>query len=271
MSTPTSEIIPNAPILKGDAFHRLEKKIFRQVGTAISDFSMIEEGDRILVAVSGGKDSWVLLSLLSDLKKRAPVNFEIIAVNIDQGYGGFRQDIIEDYLEALDIEYDMRSFDIASIVEEKSQGAVPCALCSRLRRGALYGYAEELKTNKIALGHHKDDLIETLLLNQFFNGRTASMAPKLVSDDQKNTVIRPLIYVSEADITSYSQAKEFPIVCCECPLACGESLHLDHKRRKIKELLKELEVDIPEIKNSLLSSLSRVNLSHMLDKDRWDH
>jgi len=252
-------------------FLKLEKRLFHQIGKAIGDFSMIEEGDRILVGVSGGKDSWVLLHVLDELRKKAPINFELIAANLDQGYPGFRQDEIEDYLAAKRIPFIMKFTDIAAVIEEKNtNGAVPCSLCSRLRRGNLYGMAAANKCNKIALGHHKDDFIETLLLNQFFVGRIGAMAPKLKSDDGVNTVIRPLVYVGEDDIIEYARARKFPIVCCQCPLACGEAEHLDFKRRRIKNLLKELQKEIPHIKDSLLSSLTNIQPSHLLDKRHWN-
>ncbi len=250
---------------------KLERRIFHKVGTAISDFNMIEENDRILVAVSGGKDSWVMLYVLNELKKRAPVDFELVVVNIDQGYAGFRQDLIDDYLEERDIKRDMQYFDIASLLDEKMKdGSVPCSLCARLRRGALSGAAAKLKCNKIALGHHLDDFIETLLLNEFFSGRVATMAPVLQPEESPERVIRPLVYVSESDIIDFAKVKGFPIVCCQCPLMCGQNTHLDHKRQYIKNLLKTLERDIPEIKNSLISSMSRVQPSHLLDRNLWD-
>lgn len=253
-------------------FNKLEKKIFRSVGNAIGDFKLIEEGDHILVGVSGGKDSWTLLHVLAELQKKAPVDFKLTAVNIDQGYSGFRQDIIEDYLELHNITYHALNRNIAQIVEEKSSpGSIACSLCSRLRRGTLYGMAEELGCNKIALGHHLDDFIETLLLNQFFVGRTASMAVKLKADDGKNIVIRPLVYVREDDIIEYTKQKAFPIVCCQCPLACGKDAMLDHKRRMIKDLLGSLEKQIPFIKNSLLGALGNVSATHMLDRELWQN
>lgn len=168
------------------------------------------------------------------------------------------------------IAYHMAYVDIATPVLEKSaDGTVPCSLCSRLRRGNLYGMAEKLGCNKIALGHHQDDLIETLLLNTFFIGKLGSMAPKLNADDGKNVVIRPLVYVREDEIIQYTKDIGFPIVCCQCPLMCGEDIHADHKRRKIKMLLKDLETEIPEIKNSLLASLTNVKPSHLLDRNLW--
>ncbi len=250
---------------------KIEKRIFHKTGKAIQEFGMISNGDKILVAVSGGKDSWVLLYVLNELKKRAPVNFELIAVNIDQGYQGFRQDLIEEYINKSGITQKMEFFDIASLVDEKIQdGSVPCSLCSRLRRGALYGAAKKLGCTKIALGHHQDDFIETLLLNTFFIGTLAAMAPVLKPDEENCHVIRPLVYVSESDIKIYTKAKNFPVVCCECPLMCGESMHVDHKRRYIKKLLLQLEKEIPDIKNSILASLGNIKGSHLLDKNIFD-
>lgn len=245
---------------------RLERKLTRKVGQAIGDFSMISEGDRIMVAISGGKDSWVLLHILSLLRKKAPIDFDLVAVNIDQGYRGFRQDLVEDYVDRHGYDYHMEEFDIAGIIEEKlDPDETPCSLCSRLRRGALYGYAQKYKCNKIALGHHLDDMVETLLLNQFFIGKIGAMAPVLHSDDGVNIVIRPLIYASEADIATYARYIEVPIVCCQCPLMCGQTVHGDYKRRFVKDLLSELEKKVPNIKNSLLASLSNVRTSHLLD------
>ncbi|MBX9766205.1 MAG: tRNA 2-thiocytidine(32) synthetase TtcA, partial [Bdellovibrionales bacterium] len=252
------------------AKHLLEKRIFHEVGKAIADFKLIEEGDKILVAVSGGKDSWVMLSILNDLKKRAPVNFDIIAVNIDQGWAGFRQDVVEDFLADREIPFHMEDFDIAGIIAEKNEpGKTPCSMCSRLRRGSLYGLSQKLGCNKIALGHHLDDFIETLLLNQFFIGRLASMAPKLYAEDGKNIVIRPLVYVEEKDIVQYAKDLEVPIVCCQCPLMCGETVHGDYKRRFVKKLVETLEGKIPDIRRSLMASLTNVKPSHLLDRNIW--
>jgi tRNA 2-thiocytidine biosynthesis protein TtcA len=264
-----------------DATNRLiqiEHKLRRHMGRAITDFNMINDGDRIMVAISGGKDSWALLDLLWIMRRRAPIKFELIAVNIDQGYAGFRQDVVEEYVQKNyiesgngknPIEYHMEYFDIATIIEEKSANDTPCSLCSRLRRGSLYGLAEKYNCNKIALGHHLDDFIETFLLNTLFIGRTASMAPKLNSDDGKNVVIRPLVYVNEKEIVEYVRLKEMPIVCCQCPLMCGEVVHGDFKRRMVKDMIKVLEKGIPHVRNSLLASLTNIQPSHMLDKDLW--
>ncbi len=250
---------------------KLTLKLKRCAGQAIADFDLISDGDRILVAISGGKDSWALLDILNQMQKRAPVDYKIIAVNIDQGYSGFRQDIVEDYVREHKFEYHMEFFDIASIIEEKTKpGDTPCSLCARLRRGSLYGLAEKYACNKIALGHHQDDFIETLLLNSFFVGRLASMAPKLVSDDGKNIVIRPLVYASESLIKSYVTKKNFPVICCQCPIMCGETVHGDYKRRMIKKLVDQLETVIPHIRDSLLASLGNIQPSHLLDTSLWD-
>ena len=263
---------PQAQINWADVpLEKLRTKLTRAVGQAIGDFDLISDGDRIMVAISGGKDSWALLDILSQMQRRAPVDYKIIAVNIDQGYAGFRQDVVEEYVRKNGFEYHMEFFDIASIIEEKTKpGDTPCSLCARLRRGSLYGLAEKYNCNKIALGHHQDDFIETLLLNSFFVGRLASMAPKLISDDKKNVVIRPLVYASEAMIKSYVTKMGFPVICCQCPIMCGETVHGDYKRRMIKKLIDQLELVIPNIRDSLLASLGNLQPSHLLDKDLWD-
>jgi tRNA 2-thiocytidine biosynthesis protein TtcA len=255
----------------------LEHKLRRHVGKAIGDFNMIQDGDRIMVAISGGKDSWAMLELLWQMRKRAPVKYDLVAVNIDQGYAGFQQNVVEDYVRDTyretgaqsPIEYHMEYFDIASIIEEKAQGDTPCSLCSRLRRGSLYGLAEKHRCNKIALGHHLDDFIETFLLNTLFIGRTASMAPKLTSDDGKHIVIRPLVYVGEKEIIEYVRLKNIPIVCCQCPLMCGEVVHGDFKRRMVKDMVKVLEKGIPHVRSSLLTALTNIQPSHMLDRELY--
>jgi tRNA 2-thiocytidine biosynthesis protein TtcA len=259
---------PNWPEMSKE---KLERRLNRHVGKAIADFDLIQEGDRILVAISGGKDSWALLHILNEMRKRAPVRYDLIAVNIDQGYAGFRQDVVEDYVAGQGFEYHMEFFNIAQIISDKTApGETPCALCSRLRRGALYGLAQKHRCNKIALGHHADDFIETLLLNTFFVGRTASMAPKLISDDGLNQVIRPLVYATEGEIAAFVKKAGFPVVCCQCPIMCGETVHGDYKRRMIKKMIEQLEVVIPHIRGSLLSSLGNVNPTHLLDKNLHD-
>ena len=264
----TPQVQPNWAEMPLD---KLTLKMNRAVGQAIADFDLISDGDRIMVAISGGKDSWAMLEVLSQMQKRAPVDYKLIAVNIDQGYSGFRQDIVEEYVRKHDFEYHMEFFDIAGIIEEKTKpGDTPCSLCARLRRGSLYGLAEKYNCNKIALGHHQDDFIETLLLNSFFVGRLATMAPKLISDDGKNVVIRPLVYASEGMIKSYVTKMGFPVICCQCPIMCGETVHGDYKRRMIKKLIDQLETVIPNIRDSLLASLGNLQPSHLLDKDLWD-
>ncbi len=245
----------------------LEKKIFHAVGTAIQDFDLISKNDRILVGISGGKDSWVLLHVLSQLKKRAPVHFDFIAVNIDQGFVGFRQDRIEEWLEKRNIAYHMHSFNTAQILEEKMQAnQTPCSLCSRLRRGSLTGLAEKLKCNKMALGHHLDDFVETLLLNQFFAGKLASMSVNWKPKEREVRLIRPLVYVHESWIQAYVEEIDVPIVACGCPLECGDSKNFSSQRRKMKNLLKYLESEIPNVKSSLLNSLKNPQASHLLLK-----
>lgn len=245
----------------------LETSILRRVGAAIKEFNLIEEGDRILVALSGGKDSWTLLHVLRLLQRRAPVQFELIAVNIDQGYPGFRQDIIEEYLKNEGYSYYMAQNPTYDIMQEKlMSGTTGCSLCSRLRRGTLYRLAQQLKTNKIALGHHADDLLATMLLSMFFRGEIRTMPPRLVSDDQRNIVIRPLCHIFEAEIRQYAQEKGFPVISCASPFCEDES----NLRPQMKELLDHLERRYPRLKNSMLASLGNVTLSHLLDKRYLD-
>ena len=235
---------------------RLERRLERRLGQAIGDFELIEPGDRILVGVSGGKDSWTLLHLLRGLQRKAPVRFDLLALNVDQGFAGFRADIVEEYLAREGYAYEMRSARINLTVKEKIQpGDTFCSLCARLRRGALYRYADELGCNKIALGHHADDLIETLLLNLFFNGQIKAMPPRLRARNGRHTVIRPLCYVWEAEILDYAPARGLPVVCCACPGCQDPTL----QRHRVKKLLRELERAHPGLKRSLLGALSRVD------------
>jgi tRNA 2-thiocytidine biosynthesis protein TtcA len=239
---------------------RVERRLTARIGRAIGDFELIEPGDRILVGVSGGKDSWALLHLLQRIRRRAPVRFDLVALNIDQGFAGFRADIVEDYLAREGYTYEMRSARINLTVKEKIQpGETFCSLCARLRRGALYKYADELGCNKIALGHHADDFIETLLLNLFFNGQIKGMHPRLHAQNGRHTVIRPLVYVWEAEILDYVPARGFPVVCCACPGCKDPTL----QRHRVKKLLRELERVHPGIKRSLLGALSRVDLGSL--------
>ncbi len=240
-----------------------EHDIRRLTGRAIGDFGLIENRDRILVALSGGKDSWTLLHILQSLQKRAPVAFSLIAVTVHPGFPGFQTASIEDYLKKQDIEYRIVNAPVHRLMLDKLRPHdTPCALCSRLKRGVLYTWARELGCTKIALGHHRDDFIETLLLNLFYNGKIKAMTPLLHADDGRNVVIRPLVYVPEDDIVRYAAVTGFPIACCACP-ACGDP---DLKRAKIKTLLSDLERDRPGIKASLLAALASVEHRHLLIK-----
>jgi tRNA 2-thiocytidine biosynthesis protein TtcA len=241
---------------------RLGRLLLRKIGQAIADFPMIEDGDRLMVCVSGGKDSYALLDLLLFLQRRAPVRFEILAVNVDQGWPGYRTDLIAAHLAALGVPHRMVHDDFASIVEANvPSGKTPCSLCSRLRRGLLYNLAVELGCTKIALGHHMDDLIETLVLNLFYSGKLASMPAVLKSDDGRNTVIRPLCYAPESMIAEYAAERAFPLVSCGCP-SCGLP---EQKRQVVKQLLGQLEASEPGLKQNMLAALRNVKLSHLLD------
>jgi len=241
---------------------KLQHTIVKKAGRAIEDFDLIQDGDRIMVCVSGGKDSYALLDVLRVLRTRAPISFELLAVNVDQGWPGYEPERIRAFLAAEGIAHHMVSKDFASIVEATlGPDATPCSLCSRLRRGVLYNVAQELGCTKIALGHHMDDLIETLLMNLFYSGRLASMPPKLHSDDGRNTVIRPLAYVPEELLAEYATERQFPILSCACP-SCGLP---DQKRQVVKRMLTGLERENPGLKYQMLAALRNVNPSHLLD------
>ena len=253
-----SEINPCTEFNKSPLFRKLR----HGVGKAIADFALIEKDDRIAVAVSGGKDSYTLLLLLEDLRRRAPVPFELVAINIDSGYPGYRTDVIEGFLRDNRFDYRMIPTEHYSIIQEKRRpGSSYCSMCSRLKRGALYEMAQNLGCNKLALGHHQDDFIETLLLNQFFVGSLKSMAASMLADNGVTTVIRPLVYVVEEDIINFSRQVSLPVVCCCCPV-CGTA---DLQRKRMKRLLKDLQTEIPNVKSSLLHALSNVHPRHLLD------
>lgn len=252
--------------MKTEQFNRLQKRLRRKVGTAISDYHMISEGDRIMVCLSGGKDSYTLLDMLIGLRRSAPIHFDLIAVNLDQKQPGFPEHVLPEYLDTLDIEYRIVEEDTYSIVLDKiPAGKTMCSLCSRLRRGILYRTANELGATKIALGHHMDDLVETLFLNMFHGSRLKTMPPKLVSDDRKNVVIRPLVYCREKDIERFARMREYPIIPCNL---CGSQTNLE--RVKIKHMLSEWEKDAPNRVVSIFRSMQRVTRSHMLDTDLYD-
>lgn len=243
----------------------LLKPLARRVGRAIQDFRLIEDGDRILCAMSGGKDSYAMLHLLDYLKRRAPVRFELVAVTVDQGYRGFRADVLERFFKDKGYEHHIERTNISEVIDDTMPlGDTHCSMCARLRRGVLYRLAPGLGCNKIALGHHADDLLETLLMSQFFNGEICSMPPILRARDGKNTVIRPLCYVWEEEIIRFTAEVGFPVICCACP-ACGDN---SLKRKQMKILLQKLEGDHPGIKASLLRALSNVRAEHLLDR-RW--
>ncbi len=239
----------------------LEKKLLRDAGRAIADFGLIEPGDRILVGISGGKDSLTLLHLLQKLQRSAPIGFTLVACNLDQGHPGFPAGRLEEYLRGTGAEVLMLREDTYSVVKRLvPEGKTACSVCSRLRRGILYGAARELGCTKIALGHHRDDLIESLLLSMFFNGKLRSMPPRLRSDDGANVVIRPLCYAAECDIAAFAGEMKFPVIPCDL---CGSQENL--MRKRVKELLSEVERQHPGVRASLLAAMGNVMPAHLLD------
>ncbi|MET3131855.1 tRNA 2-thiocytidine biosynthesis protein TtcA [Oxalobacteraceae bacterium GrIS 1.11] len=242
--------------------NKLHKRLCRLVGQAIGDFNMIEEGDKVMVCLSGGKDSYALLDILMTLRERAPINFEIIAVNLDQKQPNFPADILPAYLSKLGVAFHIENQDTYSIVKRLiPEGKTTCSLCSRLRRGILYRVADELGATKIALGHHRDDILETFFLNMFFGGKLKAMPAKLQSDDGKHIVIRPMAYVKEADSERYAEVKGFPIIPCDL---CGSQENL--QRKQIKNLMREWDKKFPGRVDSIFSALSNVAPSHLMDR-----
>ena len=246
--------------------HKLEKRLCRQVGQAIIDFNMIEEGDRVMVCVSGGKDSFGLLDILLKLQKRAPVHFDIVAVNLDQKQPGFPAHILPDYLARLGIEYHIETQDTYSIVKKVvPEGKTMCSLCSRLRRGILYRVADTLNITKIALGHHRDDMLHTFFLNMFFAGKLKGMPPKLISDDGGHIVIRPLANVAEKDLIAWADHRQFPIIPCSL---CGSQENL--QRQEIKRMMHQWERHYPGRTETMFTALQNVVPSHLMDARRFD-
>lgn len=247
-------------------FNKLQKRLRRQVGNAIIDYAMIDEGDKVMVCLSGGKDSYTMLEILLNLQRNAPVNFKLVAVNLDQKQPGFPEHVLPEYLDTIGVAYHILERDTYSVVKEKTpEGKTTCALCSRLRRGSLYGFAEEIGATKVALGHHREDILETLFLNMFYGGTLKAMPPKLLSDDGKNIVIRPLAYCREADIAEFARLMEFPIIPCNL---CGSQPNL--QRQVVKEMLAEWEKKHPGRLETMFKAVTNVAPSQLADRDLFD-
>ena len=246
--------------------HKLEKRLCREAGKAIVQYNMIEEGDKVMVCMSGGKDSYTLLDILLKLKARAPIHFELIAVNLDQKQPGFPEHVLPDYLRSVGVPFHIENEDTYSIVKRLiPEGKTTCSLCSRLRRGILYRVADELGATKIALGHHRDDILATLLLNRCFGGKLKSMPPKLVSDDGRHVVIRPLAFVAEKDTTQWAKVRQFPIIPCNL---CGSQENL--QRKQVGEMLREWQKKYPGRVENMFNALQNVVPSHLLDGALYD-
>ncbi|MGH8492059.1 MAG: tRNA 2-thiocytidine(32) synthetase TtcA [Moraxellaceae bacterium] len=266
-----SELEPNAAAEGVDkksrtAFNKLQKRLRRHVGTAITDYNMIEEGDRVMVCLSGGKDSYTMLEILLNLQISAPVKFDIVAVNMDQKQPGFPEHVLPEYLTQRGVPFYILEKDTYSIVKQLTpEGKTYCAVCSRLRRGSLYGFAQEIGATKVALGHHRDDILATLFLNMFFGGKLKAMPPKLLSDDGKNILIRPLAYCKEKDIAEFARLKGFPIIPCNL---CGSQANL--QRAAINEMLREWDVKYPHRLDSMFTAVQNVAPSQLADRELFD-
>ncbi|ETD66939.1 tRNA 2-thiocytidine biosynthesis protein TtcA [Pelistega indica] len=246
--------------------NKLSKRIIRETGKAIVDYNMIEDGDKVMVCLSGGKDSYAMLDVLMTLQKRAPIHFDIVAVNLDQKQPGFPEEVLPTYLSSIGVDFHIENQDTYSIVKRViPEGKTTCSLCSRLRRGILYRVANELGCTKIALGHHRDDILATFFLNLFYAAKLKTMPPKLVSDDGKHTVIRPLAYVTEKDLIAYAKLKEFPIIPCNL---CGSQENL--KRKQVAQMLRDWEKESPKKVWNIFKAMAAVAPSHLMDKNLFD-
>ena len=259
-------VIKHLPDNHSNNFIKLRNSLISATGKAIGDFQMIEDGDTVLVCMSGGKDSYTMLMMLLALQERAPIEFKLIAMNLDQKQPNFPAHILPEYLQSLGVDYRIIEADTYSVVKEKiPEGATTCSLCSRLRRGIIYTTAKQLGANKIALGHHRDDIVETLFLNMFFGAKLKAMPPKLATNDKQNVVIRPLAYCSERDIASYAKAMAFPIIPCDL---CGSQPNM--QRQNIKNMLQAWELEQPGRINNIFRAIGNVEPSHLADVDLYD-
>ena len=259
-------MIKHLPAEYSNNFIKLRNSLISATGKAIGDYNMIEDGDTVLVCMSGGKDSHAMLMILLALQERAPIDFKLIAMNLDQKQPGFPADVLPAYFEKLGVDYRIVNADTYSIVKEKiPEGKTTCSLCSRLRRGVIYTTAKELGANKIALGHHRDDIVETLFLNLFFGAKMKAMPPKLATNDKQNIVIRPLAYCSEKDIASYARQMAFPIIPCDL---CGSQENL--QRQKVKDMLQDWEREQPGRINNIFRAIGNVEPSHLADFNLYD-
>jgi len=259
-------VVPEFARKERTEFNKLQKRLRRNVGKAIADYKLIERGDRVMVCVSGGKDSYAMLEILLNLQQSAPVDFDLVAVNLDQKQPGFPEDVLPAYLDARGVPYYILEKDTYSIVREVvPEGKTTCGLCSRLRRGSLYGFAQQIGASKIALGHHRDDIVETLFLNMFFGGKLKAMPPKLLSDDRRNVVIRPLAYCAERDLERFARFKRFPIIPCNL---CGSQENL--QRQAIKHMLAQWERQYPGRTETIFRSIRNVAPSQLADSDLFD-